>query len=392
VSASSSRLEASSKNTGLAESLNRIRPEAESDTTRFSHSNRCELMKQVLDGSSKKLPSLAMVTGVRDEEEFLQANLTYHHALGVSRAYVFLDRCTDSTPEIVRSFPWARAIPADRDDEITHLTSYLNKCADQALDLAREEGFEWLLHIDADEFAWGDNHPGKLSQLLGQFQLSTVRALEEIGSLPAMLAIVRPETEMVRMRTKEVIPLAMAPGKSFWGLHYFQDGGIVARQMLDPITMEIKQLNKWLGHMLGKNIVRTAADVQAFSSHIWTRKQETHPPRLVDISTEHKGFVYHFVVTGGRHWRHKYRKLSEYPAYWKNGEPVPFPKQCWKEASAILSEPEAQRYYDEWVVIRPQDLVEYLSQGIAVCETYVEKILASSGYLGRSGGMESSHD
>ena len=151
--ARSSCLEASSKDTGLAGSLNRIRPGAGSSKTRFSHSEYGELMRRILAENSKKLPSLAMATCVRDEEEFLAANLTYHHAIGVSRAYVFLDRCIDSTPEIVRSFPWARAIPEDRDDELAHLTSYLNQCANQALDLAREEGFEWLLHLDADEFA-----------------------------------------------------------------------------------------------------------------------------------------------------------------------------------------------------------------------------------------------
>ena len=56
--------------------------------------------------TKKELPSLALVMCVRDEESFIGANLTYHHALGGSRAYIFADRCQDRTIEIAASFPW----------------------------------------------------------------------------------------------------------------------------------------------------------------------------------------------------------------------------------------------------------------------------------------------
>lgn len=334
-----------------------------------------------LGGKSRKgLPSLAMVTCVRDEEKLLGANLTYHHALGVSRAYLFLDRCTDSTADVVRSFPWASAIPADRDGEVRYLTLHQTKCANRALEMARAEGFEWLLHLDADEFAWGDNRPGTLSQWLARFALGRRPSLEEMGSLPVMLAAVRPETEAVKLKPKEVIQVPMAPGTPFWGLHYFQGRGVVPRQIRNPATGETRHFNKWLGHTKGKSIVRTAADVQAVTSHLWQRRRGADPFRPVDLPTEERGVVYHFVVTSWRHWRNKYRKLSEYPAHFEHGQAVGLPEQWWKEASVTMSEAEVQRYYDEWVALRLEDVSKYLARGIAVRETYVEDVLTRAGY------------
>src|SRR5262245_56411062 len=102
-------------------------------------------------------PVLAMVMCVRDEADFLPYHLAYHHALGVTRAYVFLDRCADATATVLGSCPWARAIDADRDPDVESLPVYQQRCADRALEMARAEGIDWLMHLDADEFAWGDN-------------------------------------------------------------------------------------------------------------------------------------------------------------------------------------------------------------------------------------------
>jgi len=329
----------------------------------------------------QRLPSLAAVMCVRDEEEFLAANLTYHYAVGVSRVYVFLDRCADATAEIARSFPFARVISADRDDELTQLTCYQIKCANSALNMAREEGIDWLLHIDADEFAWGNNLPNMLSRVLARCRFGQESILEQVGSLPAALATIRPNTEMVLLRPKEVIPLATKGDTPFWELHYFQDGGTAPRPMLNPLNGEIRQLNKWIGHKKGKSIVRTAADVQPFSSHLWTRKQETAQPRFVELPTERKGCLYHFVITSARHWQAKYRKLAEYPAHWGNGRSVGFPTQCWKEASVVLTERDARSYFDQWIAVRPHELFERFPGKFVVRENYVEEILKRAGYI-----------
>src|SRR5215208_6610913 len=132
----------------------------------------------------RSLPSLAMALAIRDEERFLSANLAYHHALGVSRVYVFLDRCTDASQQIAQAFPWVRTIDDDVRSDDRSLPTYLNRCARAALKLARAEGFDWLMGVGADEFAFGDRRSGRIRQrLLGRHARTTA-----IGSLPRMLA------------------------------------------------------------------------------------------------------------------------------------------------------------------------------------------------------------
>ncbi|MDQ4074788.1 MAG: glycosyltransferase family 2 protein, partial [Chloroflexota bacterium] len=214
-------------------------------------------------------PSLALVMSVWDEEEFLEANLTYHHALEVSRAYVFLDRCTDASPEIGRSFPWVRAIERDRRPEEAYMSGYQLHCLTAALEMTRAEGYEWLMHMDANEFACGDGRP-------------------------AWLHLAR---RLLRLRS------ALLPKHApFWRLHYYQLRGILNRSMLDSSTSEIRHLEDRIGHWYGTSIVRTSAGGRPVSIRRWCST-----PEGVILPTEERGFHYHFTVVDDAHWLKKHR-------------------------------------------------------------------------------------
>jgi hypothetical protein len=303
--------------------------------------------------------SLAMIMCVQDEELFLAANLAYHHLLGVERAYVYLDRCGPATRSILARFAWV--CPIDRPCREEHLVLHQMACADDALQRARAEGFEWLLHLDADEFAMAD-----LADRLD----------DTVGSLPAKLADVSAGTVMVRFRTREVVPLRGMEKEPFWKLVYFQSGGVIERDLLDPCTGEMKRLRRWLGHDRGKSAVRTTADVQAADSHEWTENQRRPLPRKIPLPSEDHGFCHHFVVVSAEHWQEKYRKLAQVdPPNWPRGRPVDFPKQSWKEASLRMSRVEAERYFDRWVALPADQLAPYLKEGIVIEERAVDRIL-----------------
>ena len=318
--------------------------------------------------------ALAMVMCIRDEERFLAANLAYHRALGVSRAYVFLDRCTDASPQIARSFPWVRAIPRDRAPDERFMSRYQVGCLDLALQLAREEGFAWLLHVDADEFARGTDRWERLPGLSALRRRGRRGMAGAAGSLTTLLARVAPETELVVLRPWDAIPTPLPEGTPFWKLHYFQARGVHARPLLDPTTGEVRRLTLPLGHDKGKSIVRTAADVRAASAHRWVRRDAIDGTGA--LRTEWRGIHYHFVVVDARQWQEKYRKFAEYPSQWEKGAPVRFPKQAWKEASVAMSPAAARAYYDRWVAVRPRDLIRPLLLGRVVHDSFVEDMLA----------------
>lgn len=299
---------------------------------------------------SSSLPTVALVLCVRDEAEFLAANLRYHHALGVSRAYVFLDRCRDESAEVASAFPWATVLRHDRPDDIRHLPIHLTDCANRGLALARRDGMDWLLFLDADEFARGDGVDGQL---------------------PAMLADVSADTDQLVLPTREVAPEVVAG--PFWHLRHFQVSGIVRRPILDPHTGELRTLGKWIGHNQGKALARTRAALVAISSHRWGAAAGRAP-----VPTEQRGWHYHYVVTSGRHWHAKYRQLAEEPATWQGGKPVPFPKQCWKELAVRLSPAEADDYYRRWVAFSPRLCDEQVTQGLLTRDDFVRQVLSRS--------------
>lgn len=329
-------------------------------------------------------PSLALVMCIRNEERFLAANLAYHRSLGVKRAYIFLDRCTDASPEIARAFPWVEAIERDRDPADRYMSAHQVKCLSEGLQMARRDGVDWLMHVDADEFACGDDRSeyARLATRLAHGLLPLRRRPPEtVGALPAMLARAAPATEMVVMRSKDVLPMCLPASAPFWKLRFFQLGGQISRSMLDPMTGQVRKLENRIGGYHGKSIVRVDADVAAASAHRWKRRgldlpdEKNHAAAEASLRTEQRGFLYHYTVVSAAHWLEKHRKFAEYPSHWEKGTPVRFPKQAWKEASVRMSAAEAQAYFDEWIALPPHRLLWPLLRGHVAYETFVDDVL-----------------
>lgn len=285
---------------------------------------------------------LALTMTVRNEERFLAANLKWHYHVGVRRAYVYLDRCTDGSEAIARSFPWVEVYERDRHASSRFLMGAQQKNATEALVGARRDGVKWLLHLDADEFACGDEGRGgpgsdDLAQLVGRVTTGTD------------MIILRPR-EAIPVRTNSAVPLSEHV--------YFQDGAVVERPLLDPASGIVRRLDKLIGHAVGKSIVRVDADVKPNGAHRWLPAGGGALPRTF------AGFHFHFVVIGATHFREKYGKLSEYPDTFQNGAAVPFPKQAFKVAAGTMRPEETDRYYYDWVAMDIEELERLTRLGI----------------------------
>lgn len=110
---------------------------------------------------------IAITTTVRNAGPLLESFVHYHLAIGFDRIYLFFDDQNDLGIETVKGYQQVRSLPVDSllrlrwekmpcysfakhhiDDEVM-ARQMLN--ADLALEMAREEQIEWLLHIDIDE-------------------------------------------------------------------------------------------------------------------------------------------------------------------------------------------------------------------------------------------------
>jgi len=325
------------------------------------------------------LPSVAQVTCVRDEEEFLAGNLRYHHALGVTRAYVVLDRCSDRSPEIAKSFPWVRTIERNRPDGETYLPHYLANSISSVLAVAREEGFDWLLAVDADEFASGEPVPDRgrwrSAGLRHGFDPDPARS----GNLPRMLSRISDDTEVVSMQTVEIVPQRLRPGEPFWKNHFFQSQqrpSAIRRRMPDAPGGELHSRRCWFGHDQGKTLARTSADLRLRTTHKWSRASGPDAESLDVVRIERAGFHYHFNISGADQWLQKYRRMAEYPDHWPSGKKVRFPKQAWKLATARMSVDEARSYYRNWIAASPLEIAWSFAVGRLAWDPYVERVLA----------------
>lgn len=310
---------------------------------------------------------LALVACVRDEADALPAFLAHHAALGVGRAYLYLDRCGDRSRDVLRSHPWVETIVGDRDAPDESLERFQLRCADDALARARAEGVEWLLFIDADEFAWGGalDAPGPAT---------------EAGSLLRLLGDVAPQTEAVVLRTLEVVPRVTPPGTPFWRVDGALDGSLLVRDVLDPTSSTMVRLARPLGHFLGKSIVRVAADAQAYSAHRWTRRQDAFPPAWIPLREEERGCHFHYVVRDAAHWHDKYRKLAIDPDGWLRGGEMEFPKRAWKRAAAAMSRAEAEAYFATWVAVPDATIADAVARGIVTPTPHVARVLDEIGF------------
>lgn len=326
-------------------------------------------------------PRIAMVICIRDEARFLAANLLYHRAIGVERAYVYLDRCADASEEIASAFPWVNAtrVAAEDGARFDYVPDMQAACMDRALRDARNEGFDWLLTLDADEFAIANNPESD--------DASRLSACDR-GDLRCLLAGVRDDTEMVRLISRELLPLNLDPSEPFWNQQYFLIDPTYRRDMLDPIDGTVKRLTGYLGHAYGKAIVRTSADVQAFNPHEWTRNQEVSYPVIPgrsQLRVEFRGQHLHYAVVDWAQWLDKNRKFNHEPSRWRMGGEVPFPKQCWKEAAPRLSDEEAQAYFRDWVAAPEHRIHELVAKRQVIHDDIVEQVLRDSGVLTEAG-------
>jgi len=95
-----------------------------------------------------------MALKVRDEGDILEANLRFHHALGVDHFVVTDNGSTDETPEILGRYEKAGLATVISEPGTDYRAAGAGWLTQMARLAATELDADWVIHTDADEFWW----------------------------------------------------------------------------------------------------------------------------------------------------------------------------------------------------------------------------------------------
>lgn len=308
----------------------------------------------------KRSTKIALTMCLHNEAFLLETNLRYHHALGVDRAYLFLDRCTDATEDIARRFPWTRIFYRDTPDTPFHIRSHQAACMNEALAMARDDGMDWLLSLDPDEFAFANNSnkSGKQANDLREAQReSPVSGLWLRASLRRMLRNVPEGIDQVTMPTREALPMLLENPSRFWGQDHFLIKGSYPGTIKDPLTGESRTMNRWLGHNQGKSIVRTATRAEALNAHTWVKWQDSKEPGTgwdLPVPTLRQGWHAHYYCIEADTWLKKFQDVARNHEIWPTGDRVVFPRYEWSKVAVHMTPEEAHAYLRDGVLVEPK--------------------------------------
>jgi glycosyltransferase involved in cell wall biosynthesis len=94
---------------------------------------------------------IVMTLLVRNEEDILDAHLSFHRAAGVDLVLAIDNGSTDTTTEILESYARDGYVELTRDDGQLDQAKWVTGLARRA---ATEFGADWVINSDADEFYW----------------------------------------------------------------------------------------------------------------------------------------------------------------------------------------------------------------------------------------------
>ncbi len=291
--------------------------------------------------------TIALVTTVRNERASLRTNLLYHRRLGVTRAFVFDDGSTDGTAETLADLAFVEVLGPARGSEFggrPGLAAAAERCAhdyasrqilnaQRALDLAREQGCDWLLHIDADELLVAEGSSGAA------------------GSLEALLGDVK-EAEAVAFRPLEVVQTHAEPRNAFGELTLFKRRSPrLRRRVPDPYSGALLPIADFFGHTAGKWAVRVPAAAYPASVHAFRGAGGRA------LAVARRGALLHYYSNGVSDFVRKHRALPSFDRY-ASGAPVEAHKIVWRRMAQdpAWTEARLRDYYERHIVYPPAEI------------------------------------
>ena len=258
---------------------------------------------------------VCIVTTVRDPGLCLESFIRYHLAIGIDHIYVFFDDPEDPAVQIALKFSNVTAIPNDEALQVQQALwnvlyptcephigyevmarQILN--VETAIQLALDQGMDWILHIDGDELFY----PGQMSALDYFDQLSS-------------------NIFQVRFLNYEAAPEVFDIGDYFHEVTLFKKNPATLNPEFYTQFRSISGKSQYfLAYQNGKSAARLHPDLLPNGVHGFD------VPENYTLVTS-LPCVLHYLNCGFQNYYKKYAQLGNFPDYWwgSKSTPICFP-------------------------------------------------------------------
>jgi hypothetical protein len=287
---------------------------------------------------------------VRDEVALLRSNLLYHRHVGVERVYLYDDGSTDATltsvsklssVQIQASVPPERFdgrgdLVDDRKNAERQFTARQALNAADALDRARRDGLDWLLHLDADEVVCLDPlHAGAgcLARLLEGLPAETEAVL-----FKPTLEVVQHRLDYADVLAEET--LFKAPDAK------------IERRLHDPYLDKYWTLRGSYGHDGGKSAVRLSVDARPESPHRFTARDGR------ELQLVRKRGLLHYFAYSFADFLKRHAGLQDTPTFYGPWRRVERQKRLWRAMvnDSRFSQQQLRDYYAGFVLFSADEV------------------------------------
>jgi len=319
----------------------------------------------------------AIVTTLKQPGPSLASFLKYHSAIGFSRIFLFFDDPSDPYIQAARKFRQVRIIPSDArlrqkwEQTRTALTNpwfyqFVNVelkvrqtlNVEIAIELARKDKIDWLLHIDCDELFYPSE-----------------------GSAPAHFAAMsKRKLHNLIYANYEGLPEAVEIDDYFKKVTLFKKNFyLFPKQILSArqrrLIRRTSQLPEhlFLFYANGKSAARVSAGLQPNGGHRFryvNQKNRSNTPRTTPVLSK-EAIILHYPCCGFKNFWRKYKMLGAFPDRWFDQVDVAkaigsFHLES-RDVVLQASQRKARAFYKERVVINEKKVVNSLIQGGIVC-------------------------
>jgi hypothetical protein len=235
---------------------------------------------------------ICTVSTVRAAQTELKMFVNYHLNRGVDRMFLFFDDPADESIAHFRNdnrlacircdaAHWAALQLPDR----SSIEERQIRNASLALELARREGIDWIIHIDSDELVFTPEQ---------QLKFHLHRAEENVDA--------------ITFPTLEALPKLRYTQHFFEGIHWFKNAkSIIPHAEAIARVMGCRRVFEYgyfRGHTTGKTAIRVRSSVAGIGIHLPT----PHEGEELRIKNSSEAFVLHFDCCTFDDWKMKWKR------------------------------------------------------------------------------------